>query len=303
MAYSVKPGDRTAQAALRRIACSQIDRAIAEINAPELSRGEVVHRLRRRTKKLRALLRLVRPHFDRYAPESAGFRDMARLLSTSRDATVIRHTLERLLRAWDSRALPGDVARLRPLVSDGGHAETAENVGAALSTVRERLGAARERVTGWALDSEGLDALADGLTKSYRRARKAMAAAEAKPVAGRLHEWRKRVKDHGFHRRLLRRALPHKLHAGLAQLDELAELLGDLHDLAMLRERVYAAGDAPPRAARTRLVAAIDRRERALTARSFDVGARLFHRKPKAMAHGVRRRLAAMRHGEPDAQA
>ena len=53
MAYRIKPRDRTAQAALRRIACSQIDRAIAEIDAAGLPREEVVHRVRRRVKKLR----------------------------------------------------------------------------------------------------------------------------------------------------------------------------------------------------------------------------------------------------------
>ncbi|WP_423602133.1 CHAD domain-containing protein [Sphingomonas sp. MS122] len=294
MAYSVKPRDRTAQAALRRIACSQIDRALAEIDDPGLRRDEVVHRLRRRTKKLRALLRLVRPHFDHYVPENAAFRDMARLLSSSRDATVMRHTLDGLLRAWASKALPGDAARLRPLVGEDRGAATAAEVEGALATVGERLRAARGRVAGWTLDAEGLDALADGLEKSYRRARKALAAAEAKPAAGRLHEWRKRVKDHGFHRRLLARALPRGLRAGRVQLDLLGDLLGELHDLAMLRERMGAAADAPPRAARTRLLAAIDRKERDLTARSFDAGAQLFKRKPRMMARRVRRRLAAM---------
>lgn len=302
MAYSVKPRDRTAQAALRRIACSQIDRAVAEIDASGLPREEVVHRLRRRVKKLRALLRLVRPHFGRYPPESAAFRDMARLLSPSRDATVMRRTLEGLLRAPDSGVPSDDAARLRMLAGGDAPAETAADVEAALSIVRERLGAARERVAGWTLDTERLDALADGLEKSCRRAREAMAAAEAEPVAERLHQWRKRVKDHGFHRRLLRRALPDKLRAGRAQLDELGELLGDLNDLAMLHERMRAAGEAPPLAARTRLLAAIGRRTHTLTARSFDAGARLFHRKPKAMVRGVRRRLAAMRHEERDAR-
>jgi CHAD domain-containing protein len=291
MAYSVKPEDRTAQAALRRIACSQIDRAIAEIDSPELPRDEVVHRLRRRTKKLRALLRLVRPHFDRYAEENAAFRDMARLLSSSRDATVMWHTLDRLLRAWESGALPGDAVRLRPLLGDDAQEGTEAEAG--LSIVRARLAAARGRVGGWTLDVEGLDALADGLERSYRRARKAMAAARAEPVADRLHEWRKRVKAHGFHQRLLRHAVSRGMDAGQARLDELGELLGDLNDLAMLRERMGMA-EAPPRAARTRLLAAIDRKVRALIAESFNLGARLFHHKPKAVARGVREQLAAM---------
>lgn len=286
MAYRIKPRDRTAQAALRRIACSQIDRAIAEIDAAGLPRDEVVHRVRRRVKKLRALLRIVRPHFDRYRAESIALRDIARLLSPSRDAAVMRQTLDRLMRAPELALVPGDAAWLR--IGEDAGADV--DIEAALATVRERFDAARDRVAGWTLDTQRLDAIAEGLETSYRRARKAMAAAEAEPE--RLHEWRKRVKAHGFHRLLLRRALPGALRADRAWLDELGELLGDLNDLAMLRARVRATSDAPPQAAR--LLAAIGRRERELTASALDAGARLFRRKPKVAMRGVRRRLAAM---------
>ena len=294
MAYSVKPRDETAQAALRRIARSQIGRAIAEIDASGLSRNEVVHRVRRRTKKLRALLRLVRPRFGRHVLERAAFREMAGLLAPSRDETVTGKILKKLSGALTMGVLPDDVERVRPFIGGDVHAKAAADVGAALVAVRERLRVARERTAVWTVDACGMGTFADGFELSYRRARKAMAAAEAEPVAERLHEWRKRVKDHSYHRSLLRRVLPRKLWAGRAQFDALGELLGDLNDLVMLRERICAADDALPNAARMRLLAAIDGQAHALTARSFDAGAGLFRRKPKAVARNVRRRLAAI---------
>ncbi len=49
---------------VRRIAGEQLEKAIAEIQNTELDRHEAVHQVRKRFKKIRGLIRLVRPAFE-----------------------------------------------------------------------------------------------------------------------------------------------------------------------------------------------------------------------------------------------
>lgn len=63
---------------VRRIARQQIDKAIGEINDTVKDRNEVVHQVRIRCKRLRALIRLVRPAMGKiYALENSRTRPVA----------------------------------------------------------------------------------------------------------------------------------------------------------------------------------------------------------------------------------
>ena len=71
MAYTFKRG-KSVQKNVRHIAESQVDKAIAEIDDSDLSMSDTVHQIRKRCKKLRGLIRLVRPRFGAYAAENVG---------------------------------------------------------------------------------------------------------------------------------------------------------------------------------------------------------------------------------------
>ncbi len=77
MAYRFEQGAGSVEANLRKIAASQINRAIAEIDDPDLEPHKTVHQVRKRCKKLRGLVRLVRDAFDAYKVENVSFRDAA----------------------------------------------------------------------------------------------------------------------------------------------------------------------------------------------------------------------------------
>ena len=77
MAYRIRTKDDDVEQAVRRIACEQIDRALAEIDDDGLDFARKVHQVRKRCKKLRGLVRLVRPALDAYGRENAAFRDAA----------------------------------------------------------------------------------------------------------------------------------------------------------------------------------------------------------------------------------
>lgn len=84
-------------------------------------------------------------------------------------------------------------------------------------------------------------ALRGGLKRTYRRGRTGRKRAFAAPTTERLHEWRKRVKYHWYHVRLLQNVWPEPMKVRRRELKVLADLLGDDHDLAVLRQLLLSA--------------------------------------------------------------
>lgn len=275
------------QKGVRRVAREQIDRAIDEVLDDGLDRHETVHQVRKRCKKLRGLVRLVRPVFDGYGRENALFRDAARELSFVRDAQSSVECFDELLDHYDSQLEPDAfasvgkalVARREELAQDP--AAIDQKLDEFHSLMRE----ARARVSDWKVNDGGFSAVKGGLAKTYRRARKAMHAACDEPTAENFHEWRKRVKYHWHHTRLLRSVWPAMMSAQRDAAHDLSDLLGDAHDLAVLRAMVR---DDPDKFGPTddlqALVGLIDQRRAELRARSVPPGERLLTEKPKNLA-------------------
>ena len=75
-----------------------------------------------------------------------------------------------------------------------------------------------------------------GLKRSYRRGRNRFRDVRAEASDEWVHEWRKRVKDLWYHLRLVRNAKKSVLGEAADEAHELSDLLGDHHDLAVLRD-------------------------------------------------------------------
>jgi CHAD domain-containing protein len=271
---------------LGRIAAEQLERALDGLDDPKVDRHEAIHEARKCGKRLRALLRLARAGLgdDVYRRENAAIRDAARRVSGLRDAEALLETYERLQARFtdevDWRRLVGVrralVARRKRLADDGALPERIAAFGEALQAVRERL-------PSWPLDSTGFDDLAPGFKRSYQRGRKAMNAVAKAPSDGGFHEWRKRVKDHRYHLELLRDLWPAQIKARRAEVRALGELLGDEHDLSVLRSTLAAEGERFGDDAVLLLRELAARRQAELRARMWPPGARLFAERPKAL--------------------
>ncbi|WP_193163085.1 CHAD domain-containing protein [Microbulbifer hainanensis] len=224
MAYQLD-GDITLPATLHKTARWQL--AAAQRDFAELSEEEAVHALRKHCKKMRALLRLVRRDIgDLYAEENAHYRELANSLSGSRDAVSIRDALLTLASAEE---FPDIMAFLESRVAHGADPQAMEQAAEQL-----RQGAAR--VDGWPLESLDWPCACKGYRRGYRRARKAMKRALKNETAAEFHEYRKRVKDHWYHTRLLEKKYPRALRGRRKPLKELAQALGDWRDLTLLCE-------------------------------------------------------------------
>jgi hypothetical protein len=268
--------------AIRRIACAQIDRALAIIDDPDIAVARKVHRVRQQCKTLRALLRLIRPSFAGYDAMNALFRDIARTLSGSRDAKVMIETFDSLIEQGRHGLSDKDIAAIRARLGDA--QEAAPDQTALLAQSRGRLLDARAHAARWTVSADGWHSLSGGLKKTYRRARRDMKAAKAHPNAAISHDWRKYVKHHGEHLRLLRAIRPDMLHTGAKQAHKLADRLGQRHDIDMLLD--HLAGDRQDTenaAILSDLRHVSDKRRARLDRKAQKLGKDLFDVKPDAL--------------------
>jgi CHAD domain-containing protein len=293
MSFELERGEPVAEG-IRRIASEQIDAALREIAAGDPGDPETVHAFRKRCKKIRGLLRLARGPLvaeDIYRSENGAFRDAARALAAARDADVLLATYDALA-AWsngamDRRATAPIRARLTA-ERDRLHAALDAGLPGKLDEATRFLQRARQRVASWQIDAAGFSAIRPGLHATYRAAWRAHRASLALPAAEHLHEWRKHVKYHRSHLRLLRRTTAPSTAARCTPAETLGELLGDDHDLAVLRRRVSLDNATfGGIAARWPFVSLIDRRRAGLQREAFGLGERLFAEKPKAFVRRV----------------
>lgn len=222
---------------VRKIAAEQIEASIADIGAAG-NFDDTVHELRRRCKKIRGLLRLVRPHFADFHVENAAFRDAADTLSAARDAAVMLDTFEAVLKDDAARSLPAETGnRLRRALEENVRRVSREQDRAGLlDAFSEAMVAARLRVAHWRFDASGFALIEPGLRDIYARMRNRLRAAEKGGEDDVFHDWRKDTKSHWFHVSLLKDCAPDRLGARKDQLDTLGEYLGDHHNLAVLAE-------------------------------------------------------------------
>jgi len=238
MAFRFRKSDRSVEQAVRRIALEQIDSALAAIRG-DGDRAEVVHGVRLCCKKLRGLLRLMRPVFEQYAEENAAFRDLARLLSGSRDAKVMQDTFDMLVEHYADEVDSFVLASARETLAalGNGEAEVVDATGP-LAESSIQLTEARARVAEWRLDGKGWPALGEGLARTYRQAEKAARTAREQGDAIAYHELRKRLKYHWYHTRLFKNLWPELMEIRAVTGRQVSDLLGQHHDLCVFEARI-----------------------------------------------------------------
>lgn len=296
MAYRIDPG-RPADAELRRIALEELDAALRSLADPgREGLEETVHGVRKRCKKLRALIRLTRRSLGaEYGRANAAVRDASALLSPLRDAHAVLATFDVLV---SSRADIVPVRGLRDvragLVARSAAAEDAGSVAERIAGATALLSGVRDRVPDWPLGD--MRAAIAGAADFRGRAREAFRRSLTDPSDDALHEWRKRVKDGWYHAQLLRALAPSVLAPEEEALHDLSDALGDNNDLAVLGEALEASPDelGGPQAHEALLITGAVRedliaRARSLGARVHAEDARAYRRRLRAYAKAYRR--------------
>ncbi len=212
---------------LRRIAQEQIDIAINGFSVESMPLDKQVHSLRARCKKMRGLIRLIRPMLgdDVYKEQDRMYRTAGKELAGARDTDVALKTMASL---------------------GGGRAEDSEQASIPAEAIAHSLtilSACREAVGSWPLDVISFDDIAPGFARTYQKCLDAWSAVKLDPTDINYHRLRKNAKYHWYHVRILERINKKKIHKGRHRLRDLQLVLGDAHDLAMLQTYLEARDD------------------------------------------------------------
>jgi len=260
VAYRLKHGE-SPSTGLKRIAREELGQAIDELHAGE------IHEVRKHLKKVRALLRLVRDELgDAYPAENARLREVGRTLSPVRDAEALIEAVDRVKNRYPAlRAMRGGLVRSKRKVEQQAH------IPDLTPKLASELEAARRGIASWRLNGGGVNALEPGVKGSFRKGRKALAQYRETGDRVDLHEWRKRVKDHWYHVRLLEKIAGDGIKDYERSLKELEDALGEYLNLSLLKQR-----GAPGKA-----TAAIDAEQHKLREHALEIGRELYGEKPR----------------------
>jgi CHAD domain-containing protein len=282
--------DETPREGVRRVTRGQLDFSIALLRGEEGHGGaKAVHEVRKSLKRLRTLVRINRDLLgnDRYHQENVTLRDVGRSLSQARDAQVLLDTLSGL--RTGEQAPPEVWSHFRSVLEAELQSGAPAPNGALGEDPAQALTAARLRVATWPLpDHGGAAELAPGFERIYRRGRSAMHDAQSDPSIGNLHELRKRSKDLWYGAQLLGSSCPKRMKKLARRAHQLANLLGDDHDLAILDERAHSSPELFDSSELELLSALVQTRRDELRRKALRKARRLYKRKPRKLM----RRLA-----------
>jgi CHAD domain-containing protein len=275
---------------IRRIAREQIERAQAQLKGSD-DPVVAVHETRKALKRLRALLRLIRPALGEsiYRDENVRLREIGAGLSSTRDRHVLLETVLKL-ETGTSLGSKGLAQRLRDVIIRANGTANPEHEAAAIKQAHARLGVAKKRFAHLNVDNNGFDIVAPGLEQCYRKARRALHRAYAEPSDEAFHDWRKGTQRHWRHMVLLSRAWSACFDARIAEARALSQILGDDHDLALLVGFIHSGRAEELEVAQIAAVEeAARQRQSQLRAMAHPRGLRLFAEGPR----NLRRRVAA----------
>jgi CHAD domain-containing protein len=248
---------------------------------------EAVHRARRNIKRVRALLRLARPALGkRFARANHAWRDAAYMFAGERDSAVALRSFDRVAQTCHDDLPPEKVAAIRECLmasaaeADQLHTSSADATKAALDLAES----ATARLE-WPRGRADLEA---GLRRAQQRLRQSWKRARRQTDAENMHEWRKRLKDVAAQTGLLRNVLSKQAARRRVEMQELAEVLGEEHDLAILCRKLDELGPSRgTKTARDRLMRAAEQRQGELRRSALEKAEALTAEAPKAFAREI----------------
>lgn len=269
---------------LERIMTEQLAAAIEQLQQYEQSLEDAVHESRKSIKKVRAVLRLMRPLLGPdFAGENGALRDIGRKLSEIRDAQALIETFDYLNANYRDELGDASLMNLRQTLLDQKRAQ-AEAFDSAyqIPQLVEALQQICKRAETWPYKPATINLLAKGVATSLRRGRDQFYEVDDHPLPEIFHEWRKRAKDLCHQLNLLQKLWPDVFQGYVESAKKLEKLLGMDHNLVVLRNTLLTAGNAlGPDEERRQLLPIIDREQKAIRRKAKKLGARIHGEKPK----------------------
>jgi CHAD domain-containing protein len=292
VAYRLKKG-KSPSKDVSRIVAGEFEKALKELGDAASSEPEVVHEARKHIKKIRAVLRMFQNDLGKqYSRQNRRLRTLAHQLSSLRDADVTLNTMNSIRNHFPRLINPSIFADVQQGLRSRKRATAARvDPGHLLPRVERALRRSARDASKSVRRAAGRGAMKAGIVRGYRRARKALACVHTMPDDGRFHTWRRRVKDHWYHVRLLE-GLNGKAAVRVRNLKRLETWLGDDHNLVLLQatilKRPTRFGDEKGTAV---VLGCLEKYQSSLRRRALKLGDRAFTQKPGDFGKMVKRWL------------
>ena len=284
MAFQFKKHESIHAGALR-IAGEQLSSAIDQLQDSE--NPERVHEARKRIKKLRALLKLIRPQLGKaYRQLNVQFRDMGRELSLQRDCESMLEAAARLktkgLRKKQVRALTELQSHLQENLTQQKQLATNQRNPVAEGSILAAFKTALADVEYWQLKTTDKSSQWDGFLNTYRSGRQSLRTVLKQPQDEALHAFRKQAKYHWYHLQLIAPFFKKKLKTEHGRAKQLVETLRDDHDLVLLSNYLnnHAAEFSTDL---TPLHELIQKQRQKLQKEAFQLAREIYHSKPQLL--------------------
>jgi CHAD domain-containing protein len=236
MKYELRP-DQSLGENLRQIFRQQINGALALARGEKEAGDTLVHDIRKHLKKARAVLRLVRKEIGNGAlrRQDRRLRNAGRLMTEIRDAEVRLETMRQLeegthhhYRSYQKieKVLAAELENF--LAAFGGW----EKKAVPLLEHADQLGKK------WPVSGYREQELRRAVRRTYKSGRRALAKVQKELSSANIHELRKQVKLLGYQVGILRPWNEVVIGELLRELTELGHLLGRVHDLTFLADRL-----------------------------------------------------------------
>jgi CHAD domain-containing protein len=247
-----------------------------------------VHGVRTTIKRLRALLRLIRPAIGSalFNRENARLRTAAGLLSGARDTEVTCQTLKTLSisNQTDRDALQAVLAGFEDQV------QVPTDLDQTLAKVRDSLEQTRRNLHRLRFRRAEREVLEEGLRAVYRQGRKRMEVAIEQGQDNAFHRWRIRAKNLYYELEFLESIWPKRFDLLVSRLSKLQDEIGFDHDAAVLRawlrRRPENFGGSETV---QRVIGCLDSQTEKLRKRIVPLGQDIWRKKPRRFAQQVAR--------------
>lgn len=273
-----------------RIVAARASEAAASVREAGLAvdPGGHVHEARKSIKKARSALRLLRGVIsdDERKIANDDLRSASGALSGARDAEVKIATLGAV---GDGTPEPHGLVIWRAHLEGEAERHRGELEPARLALVAAALDSVAGRFRDRPLKASS-EVVAGNVGRTYRRGRKAMKRARKGGEAEDFHAWRKRAKDLRYQLEILGPYLPDAFKSVRNRAVDLAEDLGDLHDLDVLAEDL-SERELPPEHSE-RFAGSIDRARGGQAGKCVARGEEVYDRKPGKFTNAIGEHLS-----------
>ena len=274
---------------LHRIFRKQMEAALVVAQGGIEPNDTRVHAIRKHLKRARAVLHLVRREIGRnsFRRQNYWLRDIGRSIREVRDAEVHLYTM---------RQLEDEIHHHYRSYQEIEGLLTAEleNFNAAFDGWEDEairlLNKARDAADEWSIGGYQRKDFREALQWSYQRGCKELIAVLLNPSVPNLHGLRKHVKRLGYQLHLLRSASPSELAVVCDDLTRLGDLLGELHDLSFLAERLRRERGEPYWGVQDeQLLVVIHRKQAQLESDGIKIGACFFKQRSNEFGSRVKK--------------